>query len=70
MTEHGDLIFGIVTMLALIGTMSILLGWFEIFDMTILLIIITMLVFLVWSRFGTWRRVRTPDDKNGFHSKQ
>ena len=39
----GDLIFGILTMLAFIGLMSVLFGWFEIFDVSIMLVIITML---------------------------
>lgn len=46
MTGMGDLIFGILTMLALIGTGCILLGWFDIFGLTIVLIITTLLFFL------------------------
>jgi uncharacterized membrane protein YjgN (DUF898 family) len=57
MTGMGDLIFGILTMLTFIGAASALLDWSEIFVVTILLIIITMLVFLVWSRFRTRDRI-------------
>ena len=51
MLGMADLIFGILTMLAFIGLMSVLFGWFEIFDVSIMLVIITMLLFLVRNKF-------------------